>query len=205
MPFLFIFNTDLLLMNVTYLEGAFIFVIATAAMLLFTAGTQGFFLARSKIWESMALILIAFTLFRPGFWMDIVSPPFEETAPSAIVDAMGSTAPGSEIRLIVEGLDDVGDKMTFTAVMPVGSEATGEERLEAFGLQLLVDGNDVLIDNAVFDSAAQQAGLDFDQKILSVLVPADQPTKFLMFIPALVLLALVILLQRRRNARASAA
>ncbi|MEX2618170.1 MAG: TRAP transporter permease [Alphaproteobacteria bacterium] len=200
LPFLFIFNTDLLLMDVTYLEGAFVFVIATAAMLLFTAGTQGFFFVRSRIWESAALILVAFTLFRPGFWMDIVSPPYETAAPTAIVEAMGTATPGSEIRLIVEGLDDVGDKMTFTAVMPVGSEATGEERLEAFGLQLLFEGDTVIIDNAVYDSPAQKAGLDFDQKIMTVLIPADQPTRFLMFIPALLLLALVILLQRRRAA-----
>ena len=205
LPFLFIFTTDLLLMDVTYLEGAFIFVIATAAMLLFTAGTQGFFLVRSRIWESAVLILVAFTLFRPGFWMDMISPPYESVAPAGIVEAMGKSAPGSEMRLIVEGLDDVGDKMTFTAVMPVGSEATGEERLEAFGLQLLVESDTVIVDNAVYDSPAQKAGLDFDQKILTVLVPADQPTKFMMFIPALLLLALVIMLQRRRAAVGAAA
>ena len=76
LPFLFIFNTDLLLIDVTPLQGVIVFIVATAAMLLFTAGTQGYFMARSKIWESIALILIAFTLFRPGFWMDMVSPPF---------------------------------------------------------------------------------------------------------------------------------
>ena len=69
-------------MDVTYLEGAFIFVIATAAMLLFTAGTQGFFLVRSRIWESAVLILVAFTLFRPGFWMAMISPPYESVAPA---------------------------------------------------------------------------------------------------------------------------
>jgi hypothetical protein len=62
LPFLFIFNTDLLLMNVTFMEGIFVFVIATMAMLIFTAGTQGYFIAKSKLWESGALILIAFTL-----------------------------------------------------------------------------------------------------------------------------------------------
>ena len=67
-------------------------------------------------------------------------------------------------------------------------EASGEERLAAFGLELLVEGEGVIIDNAVFDSAAQKAGLDFDQKILSVLAPADQPSKYLMFIPALLVL-----------------
>jgi TRAP transporter 4TM/12TM fusion protein len=199
LPFLFIFNTDLLLMNVSIAGGVFIFIVATMAMLLFTAGTQGFFLARSKLWESAALLLIAFTLFRPGFWMDMVSPPYIESAPSTLVASLGEATPGSQMRLIVEGLDDVGDNVTFTAVIPVGSESSGEERLAAFGLELLIDGDATMIDNAVFDSAAQKAGLDFDQKILTVLVPADQPTKFLMFGPALLLLALVVMMQRRRN------
>ncbi len=199
LPFLFIFNTDLLLMNVSALEGVFIFVIATCAMLLFTAGTQGFFLARSKIWESLALLLIAFTLFRPGFWMDYVSPPFEKGAPKDIVSALGAALPGTEMRLLVEGLDDVGDKITFTVVVPVGSEPTGEERLAAFGVELLIEGDEVLVDGTTFDSVASKTGLDFDQKIQTVLVPVDQPSKFLMFIPAIVLLFLIVLLQRRRN------
>jgi TRAP transporter 4TM/12TM fusion protein len=156
LPFLFIFNTDLLLMNVTFAEGVFVFVIATMAMLLFTAGTQGFFLARSRKWESAALFLVAFTFFRPGFWMDMVSPPFNETAPSALVSTLGAAVPDSEMRLIIEGLDDVGDNVTFTAVLPVGSQASGEERLAAYGLDVLFDGGSAIIDNAVFDSAAKK-------------------------------------------------
>jgi TRAP-type uncharacterized transport system fused permease subunit len=41
-------------------------------MLIFAAATQGYFLTRSRIYESVLLLLIAFTLFRPGFWMDKV-------------------------------------------------------------------------------------------------------------------------------------
>jgi hypothetical protein len=107
------------------------------------------------------------------------------------------------MRLIVEGLDDVGDKLTFTAIVSVSAESSGEERLEAFGLELIVDGENVMIDNALFDSAAQKVGFDFDQKILKVPAPADQPSKFWMFIPALLVLGLVIVLQRGRQTGAS--
>ncbi|MEP4190198.1 MAG: TRAP transporter permease [Sneathiella sp.] len=199
LPFLFIFNTDLLLIDVTPLEGVIVFVIATVAILLFTAGTQGYFLARSKIWESILLILIAFTLFRPGFWMDLVVAPFEKMEPAKVMQVVGAVEANSEIRLIVEGEDDVGDPLVFTAILPIGSEATAEERLEADGLELLIEEDSVIIDNAAFDSAAQNAGLDFDQKILTVLVPSKQPVKELMFIPALILLGLIGLIQRRRN------
>lgn len=202
LPFLFIFNTDLLLIDVSPLEGVFVFVVATAAMLLFTAGTQGYFLARSKIWESAALVLIAFTLFRPGFWMDLVVPPYIHTAPSEIVKIIGEAEVGTELRLIVDGEDDIGDPLTITAILPIETEGTAQERLEKLGLELLIEGDETIIDNAAFDSPAAKAGLDFDQKITAVLVPADQPSKAWMYLPALFLLGLIWLAQRRRNGAA---
>lgn len=199
LPFLFIFNTDLLLIGVDLIQGFGVFIIATIAMLLFTAGTQGYFLARSKIWESVLLVLIAFTFFRPGFWMDMIVPPHDSVKPAGIYEAVQKLDEGAEIRLIVQGQDDVGDEKIFTALLPVGKGSDGKARLEAIGLELLVDNDKVLIDNAVFDSVAQKAGLDFDQVIQDVLIPADQPAKQLMYIPALVLLALIALMQRRRD------
>jgi len=67
LPFLFIFNTELLLIDVSTGKAVFIFIVAVIAMMLFAAATQGYFLARSKWYESIALLLVALTLFRPGF------------------------------------------------------------------------------------------------------------------------------------------
>ena len=199
LPFLFIFNTDILLIDVTWAQGIFVFIVATVAMLIFTAGSQGFFMAKSRMWESAALILIAFTLFRPGFWMDMISPPYAETDPARIVEAIGSVEPGSSMRAIVDGLDDVGDPVTLTMIIDVGNEPTGEERLEAYGLEILNDDGKIIVDNAIFDSKAQQAGFDFDQVISKLLVPASQPAKELLYIPALLLLGLIYWLQTRRR------
>jgi len=199
LPFLFIFNTDLLLIDVTPLQGVFVFIVATAAILIFTAGSQGFFIARSRLWESFALILIAFTLFRPGFWMDIISPPNVEVAPSAITEALGAAAPGEELRVIVDGLDGVGDPISLTMIIKVGDEPTGEERLAAYGLELLEEDGKMLVDGATFDSPAQKAGFDFDQVIVKVLAPAAQLPKQLLYIPALLLLGFIYVLQSRRR------
>ncbi|MBT8416269.1 MAG: DUF3394 domain-containing protein, partial [Silicimonas sp.] len=46
-----------------------------------------------------------------------------------------------------------------------------------------------------------EAGFDWDQKIEVVRKPVSQPSKYWMFIPALVLLAFVVMLQRGRAAR----
>ncbi|PLX39496.1 MAG: C4-dicarboxylate ABC transporter [Hyphomicrobiales bacterium] len=199
LPFLFIFNTDLLLINVSIVQGIGIFIVATVAMLLFAAATQGWFLTKNRIWESIALLLVAFTLFRPGFWMDMMAPPFEEVAPAMITEAAAGVPEGEKLRLRVSGLNDVGDPIEFVAVLPVDTSlATGEERIEKAGLTLRTDGDKILIDDAAFNSAAKEAGLDWDQQVLKVLKPVSQPTKYLMFIPALLVLALVVWLQRSR-------
>ena len=67
LPFLFIFNTELLLINVSPAKAVLVFVVATVAMMLFAAATQGFWFVKSRKWESAALLLVALTLFRPGF------------------------------------------------------------------------------------------------------------------------------------------
>ena len=201
LPFLFIFNTELLLIDVTWGQGIFVFIIATIAMLLFAAATQGWFLAKNRIYETVALLLIAFTLFRPGFWMDMVSPPYSEEAPVNIAAAALATPVGEDLRLRVAGMNDLGDPIEFVAVLAIGEGATGEERLEAAGLAFRADGDTMIIDDVGYDSAASIAGLDWDQEVLRVLRPLNQPSKYLMFIPALLLLGLVMFLQRGRNAR----
>ena len=204
LPFLFIFNTDLLLINVDWAHGIFVFIVATIAMLLFAAATQGWFLARNQVHETIILLLVAFTLFRPGFWMDMIVPPFENVPPSQLAQAMGDAEAGQDLRLTINGVNAVGDPITFTALLPVPEGETGEERVAAVGLDLIESDGKVIIDNAAFGSPAQDAGLDWDQEIVEVFAPAEQPTKYWMYLPALAVLALVIFLQRGRARRVAA-
>ncbi|SFS82913.1 TRAP transporter, 4TM/12TM fusion protein [Sulfitobacter marinus] len=203
LPFLFIFNTELLLINVTMVQGIFVFIVATFAMLLFAAATQGWFLARNRFYETIALLLIAFTLFRPGFWMDMVFPPYLEEAPAEIVQAAADTPIGENLRLRVSGVGDLGDPIEFVALLPMGEGTTGEEKLEAAGIVTRMDGDKMIIDDVLYDSSAAAAGLDWDQEVLRVLKPVSVPSKYWMFIPALLLLALVVVLQRGRSSRAA--
>ncbi len=198
LPFLFIFNTELLLIDVTVAQGVFVFIIATVAMLLFAAATQGWFLTRNRIYETVALLLIAFTLFRPGFWMDMMFPPFAEESPAAIIEAAGATPAGQMLRVRVAGVNDLGDPIEFVAQVPIADGADGQEKLDTAGLAFRQDGERMIIDDVAFGSAAAEAGLDWDQEVLRVLRPVDAPSKYWMFIPALLALALVVMLQRGR-------
>lgn len=199
LPFLFIFNTDLLLIDVDFWHGVIIFIVATIAMLIFAAGTQGFFLVRSRWYESVLLLLVAFTLFRPGFWMDMLHDPYQEVPPAELAQALDGVEDGSSLRLRILGENAVGDPREFTVLLPVPDGASGQARLEKLGLNLYEEGDKVLVDSVTFGSLAADAGLEFDQQILSVRAPTDRWMKELMWIPGFLLFGLVVLLQRRRK------
>ncbi|MDX2455762.1 TRAP transporter permease, partial [Desulfosarcina sp.] len=104
LPFMFIFNTQLLMIGVAnWLHLLIVIVAAVAAMLAFAAATQGFFLTKSRIWETVALIVVAFTLFRPGFWWDMAYPPLIEETPAKLEEMVASMDPGSRVRIAVKG------------------------------------------------------------------------------------------------------
>ena len=80
LPFLFIFNTDLLLIDVGPVQAVFVFIMALIAMLLFAAGTMNYFMVKSKIWESAMLLFAAFVLFQPGYLPEQASARVRNTA-----------------------------------------------------------------------------------------------------------------------------
>ncbi|MDB6177613.1 TRAP transporter permease [Paracoccus sp. Z330] len=198
LPFLFIFNTDLLLINVDWLHGIFVFVTATLAMLLFAAATQGWFITRNKIWETVLLLGVAFAIFRPGFFMDMIYPPYNDMPPAQFEQALEESEPGAPLRLRIAGLDDLGDPIEFSALLEVPAGDTGADRLAALGIDTIQNGEQVIIDNVAFDSPAKAAGLDWDQEVLLVRAPAPAPSKYWIYIPALLVLAFVVWMQRRR-------
>ena len=141
LPFLFIFNTELLLIDVTVGKAIFIFLIAVIAMMIFAAATQGYWIVRSKPWEIMALLLAAFTLFRPGYWLDQVVPPYDAQPGSNVLLFAASQPEGAVIRLRIEGPDYDDPDKTDTSDLQVdlGKAGTGIERLERSGLLVLME------------------------------------------------------------------
>ena len=201
LPFLFIFNTDLLLIDVDFAHGVLIFVVATVAMLIFAAATQGWFLVKSRWYENVLLLLVAFTLFRPGFWMDMVHDPYRETPPAQLAQTLGEVEAESTLRLRIQGEDAVGKLRQSTVLLAVPAGADGEERLASLGLALYEQDGKTLIDNVTFGSPAAAAGMEFDQEILSVKAPTERWHKELMWIPGFLLFGAVVWLQRRRATR----
>ncbi|WP_170310694.1 TRAP transporter permease [Leucothrix arctica] len=205
LPFVFIFNTDLLLIDVGFAQGVLVFVIASIAILIFTAGTMGWFITKSRFYESIALILISFALFRPDFVMDHIQPPFKAVPAVQVTSALDDAKSGDEVRLIVSGPDfDTGEIKETTLVVSIDGDKSGADRLSETGLALIAEGDVMKMDEPGFSSPYVKTLESFDfygdkpVEIKTVQASASQLPKELVFIPALLLLFGVVLLQRRR-------
>ncbi|MFY0666040.1 MAG: TRAP transporter permease [Natronospirillum sp.] len=201
LPFMFIFNTNLLLIDLTgFWDLMGVIASALSAMLIFAAATQGFWLVRSKAWEIVAMLLVAFTLFRPGFWWDRVYPPLEQVAATELYSVAEELPDDATLRMRVSGMTMDGRDVFTVIQLPLGEAgAGGQARLQEKGLVTRLAGDYVAVDAAVFGSEAQRLGFDFGWRIEYLELEADRPPKEIMWGPAVLLLLLVAGAQVRRR------
>lgn len=203
LPFMFIFNTQLLLIGIS---DAFHLILtigsATLASLMFAAATQGFFITRNRIHETLILLLVTFSLFRPGYWMDMVYPPFAEAAPSELSRLVEAAPKDGKLRIWVEGITLEGQEVTKGVLLSLGAPGKANERLASMGLTMMALGDQVQVAAVRFGSPAEKLGLEQGFNLKHIEVPnPERPDKEWIFIPALLLLALVWFLQRARRQR----
>lgn len=202
LPFIFIFNTQLLLIGIdSWITLVSVVVSGFIGMLAFAAGTHSFFITRSKIYESAILLLVAFTMFRPDFWIDMIDPRYDERPVAELMEVVEAKPANDFLRLEVSGFTMMGDEVTRTVMLNVGPEAPGPDRLRNAGLEVMVTDDQAQIMNVAFGSEAERMGVDFGMNINRVLVPnQDRMADEIAYIPALILLGGVYYMQRRRRA-----
>jgi len=202
LPFIFIFNSELLLIDVGGV-GHFVMVIGCAiiAMACFVAATQNWLLTRNRWYETVLLLLICFTLFRPGFWLDRLQAPFD-TRPAADLISVAEAIPqGLTMRFRVMSQSRTGDDVEKLVRLTMRSTGSGRERLQKAGLGLAASGSNLMVQTVSFGSEASKYGLAAGDEVIAVLVPSNRPSRYWFAVPALILLAGIILLQLRRRAR----
>jgi hypothetical protein len=206
LPFLFIFEPAILLIDVhTWGHTVLVAGGATLAMLVFAAATMNFLLTRNRAWETAVLLLVALTLLRPAFWMDRLYEPYTEVAATRIAEVVADTPVRGRLQVRVEGLSIEGDEVRKTVSLPLDRTGDPAARLAAAGLRLRTLGDDVRVERVDFGSAAERVGVEAGFRVRAVLSPASRPSPYLFYIPALLLLGVVLLAQRARGVRRAAA
>jgi TRAP transporter 4TM/12TM fusion protein len=201
LPFIFIFNSELILIDVGSVPH-FLFVVSCSviAMGCFVAATQRWLLTWNRWYETVALLLICFTLFRPAFWLDRVQAPFVARPAADIISVAEALPQGATLRFRVMSQSRAGEDVEKVVRLTMRSGTTGVERLQRAGLSLSTFGDKAMAQLVSFGSEAAKYGLAPGDEVTAVLVPADRPSRYWFALPALLLLAIVVTLQRRRLA-----
>jgi TRAP transporter 4TM/12TM fusion protein len=202
LPFIFVFNPELLLIDI---EGPLHLLVVVGcsalAMTAFVAALQGWFFASNRIWETALLLLICFTLFRPQFWMNMIYPPFNTFAASNLANIVNATPEGAALRLRIQTTDISGDDVVKAVRLKLGAQPTVQERLAGPGLGVSGLTTQPVISSVRPGSEAARLKLKPGDRIESLSVAnTARPNAFLFAVPAIVLLAGLALLQRRRRA-----
>jgi len=211
LPFIFIFNTQLLMIGIESVI-SFISVVTSSviAILLFAAATQGYWLVKNRLWETVLMLIVAFMFFRPGYFWDKVDPPYENISGQELFTVADNMSEGELIRFVVEGETIEGVERSYTFLLPLADGLTGRERVNNTGLQiddLFGDMEVAMVLPGISNSRAinkqvesiKVAGVDSGWIVTSVLQERETMPKQIVYIPAILLIGMVGWVQFRRK------
>jgi hypothetical protein len=202
LPFVFVFNPMLLLIDVeSWAELGLVVLAATMASLLFGAATIGHFQAPNRWWETACLLVAALALFRPDYLIERVYPPFESRPPAAVYDIAAGLPAGGRVALVIRGTTIEGDPVQKTVAVSLGPPGPdGRARLAEAGLALVTLGGRMQVGQVRFGSRARKSGVEPGWEVVAVKVRGPGPSAHWMYVPAVALAGLVFWTQRRRVA-----
>ncbi len=205
LPFMFIFNTQLLMIGIeSVFEFIIVVVTSIVGMLLFAAATQGFWLTKNRWWETIFLLLVTFLMFRPGYVWDKIQAPYENMPGAQIFKIADNMKAGDRLEFLVSGETLEGIERKYTFGLPLADGKTGKEKIDGTGLMLddmfgpmevamILPGNNKQVE------AIKSAGVDSGWIIESVRVKADRLPKQIVLIPVFMFIFFMAWLQLRRK------
>ena len=197
LPFVFIFNPELLLIGVTsFWHGLTIFLFSLIAILCFTAATQGWLVTKLKLHEILALLVVTVSLFRPDLITGALSPEYLKADITEInnIDAKNSNV----VRFKVIRNTEYGDRYKLFTFKVDGNEIINLPKYLGFALRKVENG--YLIDSLEYNGLAKKKGLDFDDRLTSIEYQnPDLLSKYWGYVFGLVVLLILLMEQFRRR------
>jgi TRAP transporter 4TM/12TM fusion protein len=200
LPFVFIFNPQLLLIGVgSWVDVVLVCIGGTVASLLFAAATMGWFRQRCNAFEVALLLLATFMFFRPDWFIDRFAPKYISAPAAGILAAADKLKPDEWLVVGIAGTDLDDKPITKTVALPMGEGSNGRERLRSGGVTLVQLGGEVEIAAVKFGSRARKLGVEQGYKVSELLLPNPaRPSPHWVLLPAGAIALLVWWLQRRR-------
>ncbi len=181
LPIVFIFNNELLLIGVdSFWHGLIIVFTSLIAILIFTAATQGWFFNKLKIYEIIIFLIIAMSLFRPGYILDKIYPKFEYL--DLNVEKMNLTEmnKGRDVHIKMTRRTEYGDRYKLFVI----KKGTFKENfyISDYGVNLIDREGRITIDSLEWNGLAKKDGVETDDVINELKFEnLDRPNKAIIY------------------------
>lgn len=205
LPFVFVFNLDLLLVDVSsFWEICLIFIASLAGILAFTSLSFRWMFGRLNFAQMALLLVVCLLCFRPDFFMNKISPAFVPVEPKALTKGVK----GESLRLYYYSQRESARKWVTVNMSEEKRPKTltdahkqGLVTLKRLGLTGAVnDKGGIDVANLNFFGLAKKAGLNYGDVIEQVqFANPNRLSEKWLYVPAFIILILLSFWQRRRS------
>ena len=181
LPIVFIFNPELLLIGIeNFWHGITVMLTSLAAILIFTAATQGWFVNKLKWYEIVVFLLISMSLFRPGYILDKFYPKFERQSLQADKIINLQFNPDKEVHIKVTRRTEYGDRYKLFVIKK--DSFIKKYNLEEYGINLVDKEGRLTVDTLKWNGPAKKAGIETDDIITEFKIEnLDRPNKAIIY------------------------
>ena len=181
LPIVFIFNPELLLIGIeNFWHGITVVLTSLAAILIFTAATQGWFVNKLKWYEIVVFLLISMSLFRPDYILDKFYPKFERQSLQADKIINLQFNPDKEVHIKVTRRTEYGDRYKLFVIKK--DSFIKKYNLEEYGINLVNKEGRLTVDTLKWNGLAKKAGIETDDIITEFKIEnLDRPNKAIIY------------------------
>lgn len=197
LPFMFLFNTEILLIGIESLMHFVLVVISTCiAMLLFCSVTQGYFISRNRWWEGLLILIISFSLFRLDLLQEQFSPQYQEVQSNHLLNQSKETK-AEQYKLIFSGESFEGDLVSKTIELKDNSNNFSLSLSAEYGIELSPDYSQVEV--IEFNSKAEKLDMSYGWKLEKIYKENERSSKYWLMLPLLLLVVVIAFKQKRKK------
>ena len=188
LPIVFIFNHELLLIGIeNWIHALVVISTSLIAILVFTAATQRWFMTQMRWYEVIAFLIIAMSLFRPGFILDQFYPEYNTKNLSSENIRLATFKPDEMVRIKITRQSNYGKRYKLFEIPE--NKFNKDFQIKDLGIEVSDKEGKLVIEFLQWNAVATQVGLVVGDTIDEFkTVNPDRPNKAIIYPLALLLL-----------------
>ena len=200
LPFMFVFNPQLLLIGVDHpLHAVLTVAAATAGGFVFICFNQAWLLMKTTLPERLTLLVASFMLFNPAMFVNPFWPPHQRVDGEAMTAAIEAAPAGEQLRLVFVRQPEEGASAERVVMLPIAAGTRWSSRFEAIGMRLVTDASGARVAEVSFGSTAERIGVLAGDRLVALERDRHGPSAQWLYLSALALVAWVWRRQRVRR------